>query len=193
MNFGYFAILSAVLLQASVSIFETDMSPGEGHPVFAASSNELPLRQLPSASSPIVGIAKVLPGQRLPYDETQYRTTRAGRISVLMPYYINGRMIGPVARLSAKDYSLNKFAQVRIEVRPGTNIEYLQYRAEGTCFVRIGSNVIDAEPCPTIEKSVFTVESEASTELWLHVAIGNSSGWLLVDGRSAKEVGRTSQ
>jgi len=67
-NFLRFAILSLALLQLSIAVFETDMSPGEGRPVFEASSNELPLHELP------------------------------------------------------------------------LNIDYLQYRAEATCFVRMDGN-----------------------------------------------------
>ena len=46
--------------------------------------------------------------------------------------------------------------------------EYLQYRAEGTCFIRIERRVIDAD-CPAYMKSMFKVEIEPKTELWIHV------------------------
>ena len=97
-------------------------------------------------------------------------------------------MIGPARRVSAKEYTSNKFSEVKIEVKPGMDIEYLQYRAEATCFVRIGRDVVDAAPCPNIDESAFKLETEPKTELWIHVSLSNSGGWLLVTGTTAKEV-----
>jgi hypothetical protein len=46
-----------------------------------------------------------------------------------------------------------------VGVRASESIEYLQYRAEGTCFVRIADAVIDASPCPTEKKGEFRLET----------------------------------
>ena len=77
-----------------------------------------------------------------------------------------------------------------VEVKAGTTFDYLQYRAEGTCFVRIDGTVIDAEACPIINKTSFRLEREPKTQLWIHVAIADSEGWILVGKSTVKDVGR---
>src|SRR3989442_14406982 len=164
MKFATSIVLLFTFLQARVSLFETDMGPGEGPHVFQASAKTLHLRELPSTSSRTSETVTVSPNQRLSFDDTRYRTVQAGRIRVLVPTHVKGRIIGAVDRLSGAEYSSDKFELVNVEVRLGTSFEYLQYRAEGTCFVRIDGRVIDASPCPTIDKSLFKVEAEPKTE-----------------------------
>lgn len=94
-------------------------------------------------------------------------------------------MIGPVTQLFSKEYYSGNFPNVTIDVVPGTAVDYLQYRAEATCFVRVGKNVIDASPCPDIDKDAFKVEREEKTELWIHVTV-DSGGWLMVDETTVK-------
>jgi hypothetical protein len=100
-------------------------------------------------------------------------------------------MLGSVNRFSREDYYKGKFAPALMDVQPGMNVEYLQYRAEGTCFVRIAGNVIDADSCPANDKSKFRVETEPKTEWWIHIVFsGVSAGWLLVTDSSVKAVNR---
>ncbi len=180
-----------VFLQGSLSLFEVDLWPGEGRPVFEAVSRKIELRELPSASSKIIGTLLVSPGQRLPFDDTRYRTIQAGRIRVLASARVTGRMLGPVSQLSREAYYKGKFALASVDVEPRAEVEYLQYRAEGTCFVRIAGNVMDADPCPANEKSVFRVEAEPKTEGWIHLVMpGKSAGWLLVADAIVKVVDR---
>jgi len=189
MNLGYLLLVSVTLLQSAASIFETDMPPYEGTHEFEAATKELRLHELPSTTSRTINTVKVSLGQRLPYDDTVYRTIQSGRIRVLAPSHVEGRMIGPVRRLLSKAYyDYNAFRTVKIEVKPGMIIEYLQYRAEGTCFLRIGNNVVEAAQCPNEDNSIFKLETEPKTELWIHVSIGKSSGWLLVTDATAKLV-----
>jgi hypothetical protein len=148
-----------------------------------ARSDELQLRASPSTASKIIATVGVSPGQRLSYDDQRYRTIQAGRIEVLSPSRVEGRLIGRVTRLSRADYYSDKFSDVKIEVKPGTRVEYLQYRAEGSCFVRIDGHVINASGCPTIDTSAFKLEAEPIT-------VGNSSGWLLITPANVKEVRR---
>ena len=188
MNLKCLTILYVILLQSSVSTFETNMGPGEGPTEYAAASNTLQLRELPSGASRTVRTVRVSHEQRLPYDDTRYRTTQAGHIRVLVSSHITGRMIGPVRGLSSKEYSSDKFHDVNVEIRMGRDIEYLQYRGEGTCFVRLQGNVIEADPCPIYSKSKFKLEIEPKTELWIHTSVGDSVGWLLVNDATAKIV-----
>ena len=100
-------------------------------------------------------------------------------------------MLGAVKALSREDYYKGKFGPATLEVQPGVDVEYLQYRAEGTCFVRIAGNVIDADPCPSNDKAMFRVEMEPRTEWWIHVLISrDSAGWILVTDTRVKVVNR---
>ncbi len=187
MNLECLLIVTLALAQAGAATFETDMSPGEGPHVFVAARNQLRIHKLPFSTSPTIATVKVLPGQSLPHDETRYRTIRGGVIRVLVPSQVEGRMIGMAHLLFAKDYTSDKFPEIKIQVKRDMHIEYLQYRAEGTCFVRISNNVIDATPCPNINRSAFKVEAEPKTELWIHLSIGKASGWVFVDDVSVTE------
>ena len=71
-------------------------------------------------------------------------------------------------------------------------IEYLQYRAEGTCFVRIGDRVVDADPCPAQNHQAFRMLNKPKTEWWIRVVVGRVPvGWVIVDGKAIKQSGRT--
>ena len=56
-------VLFVAFLQGPVSLFEVDLWPGEGRPVFEATSRNLVLRELPSASSKISRTVSVSPRQ----------------------------------------------------------------------------------------------------------------------------------
>jgi hypothetical protein len=174
-----------LLMQTTAPIFESDLGPGEGPHEFVASATELHLFASPSSvgNARMIGVSA---GQRLPYDETRYKTIQAGRIRVLKATQWEIREFGPVSRVFHEDYYSDKFKRQKIELQPDTIIEYLQYRAEGSCFFRIGGKVMDGT-CPLYDETKFHLEREEKTEWWIHVSNGTSAGWLLVD-KSLKEV-----
>ena len=181
------ALLIAPSFQADAPIFEIDLWPGEGRPIFEPKTKSLGLRELPSASSKLIVTVTIPLGQRLPFDDTRFRTTQIGKIRVIASAQVRGRNLGTIGRLSREDYYKGKFAPALVELKPGATIEYLQYRAEDTCFVRIGENVIDAEPCPANDKSKFRVEIEPKTEWWIHSVLSDGSkGWVLVTDSAVK-------
>jgi hypothetical protein len=181
----------AILQVTQTSIFEVDLWPEEGVPVFEAVSGRLRLREFPSLSSKVVTTLMVPPGQRLAFDDTRYRTTKAGRFTALTAGPIAGRSLGQVTRLSKVDYYSGKFSATSVPLKAGEHIEYVQYRAEGTCFVRIASQVIDAAPCPNQQPAQFRLEVEPTTEWWIHITWNEkASGWVLVSGATVKVVDR---
>jgi hypothetical protein len=73
----------------------------------------------------------------------------------------------------------------------GDRVEFLQYRAEVTCFVRVDGAVIDAERCPATDARFFAVESKPVLEWWIEVvADGKPRGWLQVEPSTVKHVRR---
>ena len=187
MNIMCALLLLTVMLQAGASVFEIDLSPGEGVPEFEAASKELKLHELPLGSSRITSTVTVSLNQRLKYDNELYRTLQAGRIQVLEPSTLEGRQIGTVNRLTKSEYYSDKFKSVKLELKLGMTIEYLQYRAEGSCFLRVDGKVIDAFCLPNDERK-FHVESKPKTEWWIHVVLGPAVGWIQVSDATVRVV-----
>jgi hypothetical protein len=147
------------------------------------------LRSGPSTAARISKTVPVSPNQRLTFDETRYRTVRAGVVRVVQGGRLRGRAMGDISSLSSADYHSSKFQELEIDISPGMKLEYLQYRAEGMCFLRINGKVMDTT-CP--DGGQFKAESQPKVELWIHVKLpDDSAGWLLVDDSAVKEVDRT--
>ena len=183
--------LAFSLQSAPEATFEVDLSPGEGRPVFEAVAQQLRLRELPSDSSKPVETMRVQRKQRLTFDDTRYRTMKPGRFLVLASTSLTGRTLGDVRRLSRSDYYSGKFGPASVTVKAGDSIEYLQYRAEGTCFVRSAGSVIDADPCPTEKDAAFRLEARPVVEWWIHLVVdGKARGWLLVTDATARVADR---
>lgn len=186
--------LASATAQGPAAPFEVGLWPGEGRPVFEAVATELPLREQPSATVPIVERLRVTKGHKVEFGQTVYRTLTPGRLRVLTETRLLGRRLGTLSRLSKDDYYSGKFSRGELVVRAGEVVEYLQYRAEGTCFIRVDGAVLDAEACPAQNAQAFAVESKPELEWWIEVlAGGKPSGWLMVDAATVKEVRRTFQ
>ena len=127
---------------------------------------------------------------RLAFDQTLYRTTRAGTFTSLKAAVVAGRDLGNITSLAKADYYSAQFPSISLSVRAGETIEYLQYRAEGTCFVRLGLHVIDAAPCPNQLPDQFQTRLAPTTEWWIHLTVSQRAGWVLVSPRTVKEVDR---
>jgi hypothetical protein len=173
-------------------IFQVELWPEEGIPELRATGAALTLRELPARSAPVARVVQeVEAGMPIRFDETRYQTLRAGRIAVLEADTIRGRNMGTISHLSRDDYYSGRYPMEAWPVMAGDTIEYLQYRAEGTCFVRIGGSVIDADRCPALVADSFELISEPRLDWWIRVVPDDSpAGWLLVDEATVTEVGR---
>jgi hypothetical protein len=184
-------VLAASLQSAAGAVFESDLWPEEGRPVFEAVGPPLSLHEEPSVSSKVTRRLSVKSKQRLVFDQTRYRTVKPGRLTVLVATALKGRVLGDITRLSAADYYSGRFPAASVTLSAGDAIEYLQYRAEGTCFVRVDGKTIDAETCPAHENTQFRLDVEPSVEWWIHITIsGKPAGWLLITDATVKEVDR---
>src|SRR6185436_9985217 len=184
-------ILALVLTfqTSSGSVFESDLWPGEGRPVFAAAAAELRLLEVPSRSARIASTLAVSAGQRVTFDSTRSVTTVPGRLRVLAETVVTGRLLGTVRRLSIDDYYSGRFAPGKVAVSVGQDIEYFQYRAEGTCFVRVVNEVIDADPCPAQDSQHFRTDTQPVVEWWIHL-VGDRAGWIEVRETTVRQVDR---
>lgn len=179
-----------IVAERQEPVFEIDMWPGEGIPVIKAIRPSLSLFQFPRVEAAVVATLTVEPGQLLQYDSTRYQTLISAPLRVREPATIKGRDLGSVQHLSKDQYYSGAFKDSMFAVAPGSVVELLQHRAEGACFVRIGSFVVDAETCPAFDTARFETKGEPRTLWWIHVRTKSGSGWLQLSDSTAKTVQR---
>ena len=185
------AIIFLCSMQCFASEFETHLWPEEGRPVLKALTASLELRETPYTISEIASQIPVKIGMPIKFDITRYRTIKSGHLTALKNTTIKGRAMGELSSLTKEQYYSDKFNTKDYLISVGDHIEYLQYRAEGTCFIRIKGNVIDAEECPVGIPKLFKTNREPTIEWWARVNIDNIIGWILVDGKEVGVDGRT--
>jgi hypothetical protein len=182
----------ALFVQAPGGVFESELWPGEGRPQFQAAATELAIREMPSMSATIMRRLGVTMGQQIAFDETRYRTTESGHLQVLAAASVTGRVLGTIRLLTRDAYYKGRFPSRAMALKEGDIVEYLQYRAEGTCFVRIKDQVIDADPCPAQDDRAFRVVTQPRTEWWIRVVLDSVPvGWVMVDEKAVKQSGRS--
>jgi hypothetical protein len=175
------------------ALFVSELSAGEGILEFRTSAPSLPLRAEPSLAAKVIDSLQSPVGASIQYDEERYQTMRAGLIAILAPIHVTGRNLGPIRYLSRDAYYSAAFPDDTLALPAGTTADYLMWRAEGTCFIRVGGNVIDAHYCPvgftrypddgTGPAAQLIHDSEV--EWWIRVTLnGEPRGWALVDERT---------
>lgn len=174
------------------SIFEVELWPGEGRPQFKTTGAALTLRERPARSAPVARVVPdVPPGTPIAFDHVRYQTMQPGSIAVLAPDTVSGRNMGDIRYLSRKEYYAGSYPQEDRAVVAGDTIVYLQHRAEGTCFVRIDRDVIDASPCPAHLGDSFDLVAEPQVAWWIRVVRHDApAGWLLVGDSTVTQAGR---
>jgi hypothetical protein len=171
--------------------FSVETWPGEGIPVIEARAASLFLHEAPDPASAIVDTLFVDVGARIFFDSTRYETIEAGSIVVIGATSVPGRDFGDIVHLTREEYYRAGKDSVAIPVSPPTTIEFLQHRAEGTCFVRLNKRVINADPCPVFDSATVRVEREPVTRWWIRVRGQHiTDGWLTLSDTTAQAVRR---
>jgi hypothetical protein len=177
--------------EASAALFTVDLWPGEGVPVIVARRTTLLLRAAPDPGSTVVDTLASSIGSRLIFDSTRTQTIEPGVIRVLTGIRLTGRDLGNETHLGHDEYYDRARQEVDLHVVAPAAIEYLQDRAEGTCFVRMDQRVIDANPCPAFVTDSVRVERAPITRWWIRLSgQGGASGWLLVSDSTAQSIRR---
>ena len=183
-------LLTSVAATEDAIAFAVDLWPGEGIPVIEMQRTSLPLRQQPDPRATVIDTLRGRVGQRVAFDSTRYQTITAGAIDILRPFQLTGRELGAVRRLTHEQY-YQAMPEVSIPMASPATIELLQYRAEGTCFVRVDRRVIDAQPCPGFGRESVKVVREPVTSWWILARGAHGAyGWLLVSDSTARPVRR---
>jgi hypothetical protein len=171
-------------------VFEVALWPGEGIPVIAAVRGEQPLLRAPSPESSSVGSLGAAAGARIDYDSTRLQTISPAKVTVTDSAVVRGRFLGALHLLSRDGYYSDAFRDTSIALAPSERFEYLQPRAEGSCFIGIDGSVIEANPCPTHEPASFAVSGEPVLRWWIFARSDSADGWLLVSDSTANVVRR---
>ena len=173
-------------------MFETETWPEEGRPVIEVVAPALAVHAAPRFDAPIVATLQVPPNTTLNFDSTRFQTLRPAAVTAIRDAEVTGRDLGSIEYLGWDAYYRGSYPKTSVPVAAGAQFEYLQYRAEGTCFVRIEGRVIDAALCPTYDTANFRVAGEPETAWWVR-AISDSGpvGWVQVSDTTAVDARRT--
>ena len=183
-----FFFVAAITGQAGSAVFESDLWPGERpFPERLHVACRVELRKGPSDATEVLQGTAVQTGQSFSFDQTRYVTRQTGAFRAVADTKIHGRNLGQIRYLSRESYYRGGWGYGDIPVVAGALIEYLQYRAEGTCFVRFRGDVIDANMCPLYVPG-FELVKEPIVDRWAAVSVGRSTGWLKVDNKCVKVV-----
>lgn len=178
-------------IDSTLPTFEIALWPGEGIPVIVAAVERLELRERPYEWARVVATLQVRQGDTLRYDATRYQTITPATVRVLRADSIEGRNLGRIRLLTRDAYYSDRHPRTATAVQAASTFEFLQHRAEGSCFVRVGGSVLDADVCPIHDDAAFRSSGEPVTRWWIRVAEpGRPPGWTRV-GAAAREVGRT--
>ena len=174
-------------------LFESEFWPEEGLPEFRAKTPHIVLRERPSADSPVCREIDLPLSMKLEFSAFRYRTLRSGIVVAQAPGKLHARSYGRASYISRENY-YESYAEYRdYTYEEGDAFEYLQYRAEGSGFIRWNGEILDAElPWAWGKDSSLRLQSEPEAEGWIQL-LGTDRrpiGWLLV-GEFAEEVGRT--
>ncbi len=164
--------------------FESEFWPAEGRPIFEGRGDTIHLFARPTVDSPIVERLRVKTHVPVDYRAYRYRTLRPGTILAKTPVRLEGRNLGDTDYLSRDMYYQGGGEQVAVQLQPGDQLEYIQYRAEGTGFVRWNGLVIELADLPWLGNST---ELELITapvpESWIQITdnAGTPLGWAQAD------------
>lgn len=180
-------LISLVCIQANA--FESGMLPGEGPKQIIATVEQMNLHRAPSSFSRIARKLKLDKGAEIKFDEVRFRTIKPGLFVAERSGSFDGSSYGVISYLSREDYYNFAAKWQSFDYARGDTIEYLQYRAEGSGFVRFRGEVISAE---LLSRKCLPLAQirDPITELWIRVIDNNANpmGWYRVDDDTVKKL-----
>lgn len=163
--------------------FYSTFGPGE-HPFYARATVNVPLYSSPDRNSARVIGDEVHAGEVIGNrGGIRFRTVRSGELLIKNPLSLPGHNFGAIDVLALESPSTLK----TYSFEPGRVLEYLRYRGEGFCLVRIDGEVVEIPEPPA--KSA-ELRKKPETELWIGVlgAFESGRGWALFDDSSFSRI-----
>ena len=169
------------LSSRSATAFECGIFPGES-PNLEAPAGDMVLRKIPSAISRIVKTISPGKGTTVKWKNVRFRTLSPGIFVARTAGSIEGANYGPMSYLSREHYYSGGHGGHQVfQYTKGDSIEYLQYRAEGSAFIRINGAIVAADLLS--KRAVpFKEVKRPRVELWVEVIseAGKPMGWYQV-------------
>ena len=185
---------SEALPQPEMRCFESEFWPEEGIPIFKTKANRLELRSRPNSDAPIIAPMSTVIGSRIEFAGFRYRTIRPGRVIVHEDCELTGRNLGLADYVSHSNYYEDEGELITLQIQPNDQLEYLQYRAEGSGFIRWQGLVLDVEYLPWLASDrPLELVADPVTEGWIRVRAESATpaGWILIDeDQTLIEIGR---
>lgn len=182
--------------QSSI-VFASELWPAEGVPKFKVGTEVLTIYDQPSLKSRVINELEVKPGTEIRFKDFRYITVSSGILAAREDGYLEGEDYGEIRYLSKNDYYQNygkKTVSRTIKYRKGESIELVQYRAEGSSFIRKEGHIIVLERLPWVySNSPLILSKNPITEGWIKVidVNGDSVGWVIIDSNIVVETGRS--
>ncbi len=184
--------LIAIVLGSQVAepVFDSELPPGEGLPVFAVAGDSLILRSAPSGTAAVRHSVHVTAGLRFESVASRYRTVRSGLYVSTEAALLAGRGFDTTRFLTRVAYYSHR-PEYNVPIAAGDTIEFLQHRAEGACFVRLNGAVSEAARCPDFRGPGYRKLRDPLVEWWVEiVAPRGERGWVRVGSDGVKVVDR---
>lgn len=149
------------------------------------------MRDLPNRESSIVGTESISGEQVLPFDDVVTKVIKAGEIQVSGDLSVQTRNFGEIQKLTKERYYDESIAWAERTLTAADQPTLLMWNSEGNCLIKIKQTVNESRDCPTELASQWTLLTQPETESWIKVSLNGTVGWVQVDDRQIREVGRS--
>lgn len=164
---------------------------GEGRPEYKITGTQIKMRDLPNRESSIVGTESISGEQVLPFDDVVTKVIKAGEIQVSGDLSVQTRNFGEIQKLTKERYYDESIAWAERTLTAADQPTLLMWNSEGNCLIKIKQTVNESRDCPTELASQWTLLTQPETESWIKVSLNGTVGWVQVDDRQIREVGRS--
>lgn len=155
----FFAIGVVVGLVASpgvAQVFSIDLWPEEGKPSLVATGKPVKVFKEPTTRSSLIGTLTIEKDSVILFGDVRTVTVKVGVVKFAKGDETDATDFGNVASMNRQQYD-DKGKPVVVKFTKDETVDYLQYRAEGSFFVRRGGNVLafsggpEPSPPPVVE------------------------------------------
>jgi hypothetical protein len=171
-------------------VFASDLAPGEcglGR-VYYRENKLILFREAPSRNSPVI-LRAFAKGVQAGYWGVRYRTLAPGKVRAKKSISFEGTSFGQINHLSEDLYYAGGIEDEIFTVHANERFELLQYRGEGSCFIRLRSQVIEVHSCSEDgrlegkEWQALETYSAPKVELWIRLIDDSrrAIGWAYFD------------
>lgn len=178
MNFRNLTFMLPVLLYSSMSlaqVFSVGLWPNEGKPALSSLGKPIPVFKMPSSKSAKIGDLTLKKAHTINFSDAVTITLKPGLIMFNKGSELKGTDYGKVTALTKDEY-YDRGTPFNGKIASDETLDYLQYRAEGSFFIRRNGKVLALESGPE-------PLSKPMTEWWVRLKLTKNkldSGWIKI-------------